>query len=41
MFPDQLQGQPPPPPAQADEADRQRAEGRHAPHLQQGGNQLL
>ena len=41
MFVDQLQGQSPPPPAQTDEADRQRVEGRHAAHLQQGGRQLL
>ena len=41
LFADQLQGEPPPPPAEADEADRERAEGRHASHLQQGGPQLL
>ena len=41
MFVDQLQGESPPPPAEADEADRQRAEGRHAAHLQQGARQLL
>ena len=38
---DQLQGEPAPPPAEADETDRQRAAGRHASPLQQGGRQLL
>ena len=41
LFVDQLQGQSAPPPAQADEADRQRAAGRHASHLQQGHSHLL
>ena len=32
--PDQLQGEPAPPAAAPDEADRDRAEGRHGPVLQ-------